>query len=96
MVAARSRKRSGSGKERKGTEEDEQERGITLEEKKKTRKKDERDEREGDAEFRFPPAVVPVRSTEEGVNAPRGGMDDTAGEGLMEPGRSERERGEMV
>lgn len=48
---------------------------------KKTRKKDERDGREGDAEFRFSPAVVPVRSTEEGVNAPRGGMDDTAGGG---------------
>jgi len=45
-------------------------RGITLEEK-KTRKKDERDERERDAEFRFPPAVVLVRSMKEGMKCPK-------------------------
>lgn len=60
-------------------EESKRARGTTLGEKKKTGKKDEGDEREGDAEFRFPPTAVPVRSTEEGVNSRRGGMDDAAG-----------------
>lgn len=78
MVVARSRKRSGSGKGDGGGRAGERD---NFRGEKKTRKKDERDEREGDAEFRFPPAVVLVRSTEEGVNAPRGGMDDTAGGG---------------
>lgn len=60
-------------------EESKRARGTTLGEKKKRgRKTREGDEREGDAEFRFPPAV-PVRITEEGVNSRRGGMDDAAG-----------------
>lgn len=61
-------------------EESKRARGITLGEKKKRERKTcEGDEREGDAEFRFPPAAVPVRITEEGANSRRGGMDDAAG-----------------
>lgn len=69
----------GVGERERGVEESKRARGTTLGEKKNEKERRERDEREGDAEFRFPPAAVPVRSTEEGVNSRRGGMDDAAG-----------------